>query len=135
MQSLAENLGRVTTNEAPTKVEAQAYLKSLINKTLRIHATDGRMFVGTFKCTDTDRNVVLSLTYEYRQPSQQTLTEAAAAAAMNNTQTVKAEMTSRYLGLVVIPGQHIVKMEVEEFVSQVKTRSIWDRRDIYAHTP
>lgn len=136
MQAVAEQLDRATMNEAPTKAEAEAYLKSLINKTLRIHATDGRMFIGTFKCTDTDRNVVLSLTYEYRQPSQQTLTEAAAAAAMtDSSKTVKADMTSRYLGLVVIPGQHIVKMEVEEFVSQVKNRSIWDRRDIYAGAP
>jgi hypothetical protein len=29
-------------------------------------------------------------------------------------------MTSRYLGLVVIPGHHIVKMEVEQFASQVR---------------
>lgn len=27
-------------------------------------------------------------------------------------------MASRYLGLVVVPGQYIVKMEVEEFLSQ-----------------
>ncbi|KAI1187630.1 hypothetical protein F5B17DRAFT_398671 [Nemania serpens] len=135
MQAVAEQLSRTTMNEAPTKAKAEAYLKSLLNKTLRIHVTDGRMFVGTFKCTDTDRNVVLSLTYEYRQPSQQTLAEAAAAAAMTNSKTVKADMTSRYLGLVVIPGQHIVKMEVEEFVSQAKNRSIWDRRDIYAGNP
>ncbi|GAW11306.1 hypothetical protein EKO27_g8209 [Xylaria grammica] len=133
MQAVAEQLDRVTMNEAtPPKAEAEAYLKSLINKTLRIHATDGRMFIGTFKCTDTDRNVVLSLTYEYRQPSQQKLAEAAAAAASENSQTVTADMTSRYLGLVVIPGEHIVKMEVEEFTSQVKSRSIWERRDIYS---
>lgn len=53
MQAVAEQLDRATMNEAPTKAEAEAYLKSLINKTLRIHATDGRMFIGTFKCTDT----------------------------------------------------------------------------------
>lgn len=29
-------------------------------------------------------------------------------------------MTSRYLGLVVVPGEYIVKIEVEEFVSQLK---------------
>ncbi|KAI0109161.1 hypothetical protein GGR51DRAFT_512980 [Nemania sp. FL0031] len=132
MQAVADQLNRATMNETLTKTDAQAYLLSLINKTLRIHATDGRMFIGTFKCTDTDRNVVLSLTYEYRQPSQQKLTEAAAAAASTNSQTVKADMTSRYLGLVVIPGEHIVKMEVEEFASQVKGRSIWDRRDLYS---
>lgn len=31
-------------------------------------------------------------------------------------------MTSRYLGLVVLPGEHVVKIELEEFTSQVKRR-------------
>jgi hypothetical protein len=31
-------------------------------------------------------------------------------------------MTSRYLGLVVVPGEYITKIEVEEFASQVKGR-------------
>ncbi|KAI3338198.1 hypothetical protein F4824DRAFT_499529 [Ustulina deusta] len=134
MQAVAEQLGQATVTEAPTKAEAEVYLKSLINKTLRIYVTDGRMFIGTFKCTDTDRNVVISLTYEYRQPSQQKLADAASAAAATSpsSATIKADMTSRYLGLVVIPGEHIVKMEVEEFASQVKSRSIWERRDIYS---
>ncbi|KAH9892965.1 Sm-like ribonucleoprotein [Xylariomycetidae sp. FL2044] len=116
--------------EAPEKAEAESFLKSLLNKTLRVNTTDGRIFVGTFKCTDTHRNVVLSLTYEYRQPSQRQLAEAAAAAAVD-AETISANMSSRYLGLVVIPGQHIVKMEVEEFASQVKSRSIMERSDIY----
>jgi N-alpha-acetyltransferase 38, NatC auxiliary subunit len=29
-------------------------------------------------------------------------------------------MTSRYLGLVVVPGEFITKIEAEEFASQVK---------------
>lgn len=134
MQAMSEQLGRAAIDEPPTKAEAHAYLTSLINKTLRIHATDGRMFIGTFKCTDTDRNVVLAVTYEHRQPSQQELSKAAAVAASSGSDTVVADMTSRYLGLVVIPGEHIVKMEVEEFTSQVKNRSIWERRDIYSST-
>lgn len=32
------------------------------------------------------------------------------------------DMTSRYLGLVVVPGEHITKIEVEEFASQMKRR-------------
>lgn len=32
------------------------------------------------------------------------------------------EMTSRYLGLVVVPGEYITKIEVEEFESQVRGR-------------
>ncbi|KAI0198374.1 hypothetical protein F4808DRAFT_260780 [Astrocystis sublimbata] len=127
MQAVADQLGRTTMSEAatPTKPEAVTYIRSLINKSIRVHATDGRVFIGQFKCTDTDRNVVLALTYEYRQPSQQRLAEAAAAAETTGAATVKADMTSRYLGLVVIPGEHIVKMEVEEFVSQAKSRAPW----------
>lgn len=32
--------------------KAVEYLNGLLGRTLRIHATDGRMFVGLFKCTD-----------------------------------------------------------------------------------
>ncbi|KAI6088127.1 Sm-like ribonucleoprotein [Hypoxylon rubiginosum] len=116
------------------KAEAEEFLKSLLNRNLRVYTTDGRLFVGNFKCTDTHSNIVLSLTYEYRQPSQQKLAEAAAAASTSaepGKSTVTADMPSRYLGLVVIPGHHIVKMEVEEFASQVKSRSIFERRDLY----
>jgi hypothetical protein len=34
------------------------------------------------------------------------------------------DMTSRYLGLVVVPGEYIVKIEVEEFASQVKGKAL-----------
>jgi len=114
------------------KTEAEYFVRSLINKTLRIQTKDSRMFVGTFKCTDPESNVVLALTYEYRQPSKQQLDQAAAAnAALSGGERVTAEMTSRYLGLVVIPGEQIVKLEVEEFVSQMRSRSLLERRDIY----
>ncbi|KAK1595696.1 LSM domain-containing protein [Colletotrichum navitas] len=101
------------------KDEGRNFLTSLLNKNLRIFATDGRMFLGQFKCTDPDRNVVLAHTYEYRQPSAQRRAEAAQKAA-EGTGTVSMDMTSRYLGLVVVPGQYIVKIEVEEFISQIK---------------
>lgn len=39
---------------------------------------------------------------------------------MSEATTVKLDMTSRYLGLVVVPGKYIVKMEVEEFASQIR---------------
>jgi small nuclear ribonucleoprotein (snRNP)-like protein len=37
--------------------KAVEYLNGLIGRTLRIHATDGRMFVGLFKCTDAVSNL------------------------------------------------------------------------------
>lgn len=30
------------------------------------------------------------------------------------------ELTHRYLGLVVVPGEHIARIEKEDFASQVK---------------
>ncbi|KAI0506955.1 hypothetical protein F5B22DRAFT_622075 [Xylaria bambusicola] len=118
-EAVTEQLGRATMSEAFSKTGAEAYLRSLLNKTLRIQVTDGRMFTGTFKCTDTDRNVVISNTFEYRHPSQREIARAASTAADDaSAATVKVDMTSRYLGLVVVPGKHIVKMEVEEFTSQ-----------------
>jgi hypothetical protein len=35
---------------------------------------------------------------------------------------LKLDMTSRFLGLVVVPGEYIVKIEVEEFISQLRKR-------------
>lgn len=39
-----------------------------------------------------------------------------------SVEKVVKNMTSRYLGLVVVPGEHIVEIELEEFASQVKAR-------------
>ncbi|EQL01223.1 hypothetical protein G6O67_002140 [Ophiocordyceps sinensis] len=97
--------------------EAQAYLQSLLNKNLRVSTTDGRLFWGSFKCTDANKNVVLSHTYEYRQPSADALHRHLEETAEG---TVTVDMTSRYLGLVVVPGHHIAKIELERFASQMK---------------
>lgn len=122
--------------------EARGFLESLLNKKLRIHTTDERMFWGEFKCTDPvshalslyqssgawrghsadslqDRNIVLAHTYEYRQPSPEQRAKAAAALSVDAT-TIKMELTHRYLGLVVVPGEHIARIEKEDFASQVK---------------
>ncbi|KAJ6442976.1 LSM domain-containing protein [Purpureocillium lavendulum] len=100
------------------KYDAQAYLQSLLNKNLRVTTSDGRLFWGSFKCTDSDSNVVLAHTYEYRQPSSERVRRHLAEEAAEGT-TVALDMTSRYLGLIVVPGHHIVKMELEQFASQL----------------
>lgn len=58
---------------------------------------------------------MLQNAYEYRQPSPQKRAEAAVAGAK-----VTVDMTSRFLGLVVVPGEHIVSMQLEEFASQLR---------------
>ncbi|KAL2107172.1 hypothetical protein VUR80DRAFT_5588 [Thermomyces stellatus] len=98
---------------------ARDYLTSLLNKYLRVTVTDGRLFWGLFKCIDPDRNIVLAQTYEYRHPSPRKRLEA--AQKVGDASEVTMSMTSRYLGLVVVPGAHVIKVEVEEFASQVRS--------------
>ncbi|KAL2013183.1 hypothetical protein VTN00DRAFT_708 [Thermoascus crustaceus] len=106
--------------------QAVSYLESLLGRTLRVHTTDTRMFVGTFKCTDTDRNIILAGTYEFRYPSPSAIKEAAAAATKDgqdtSKDTIKVDMTSRLIGLVVVPGQHITRIELEETPDEIRAR-------------
>ncbi|CAK7231268.1 hypothetical protein SCUCBS95973_007853 [Sporothrix curviconia] len=107
-------------NAAAIRDESRAYLQSLLNKYLVVHTTDGRMFRGEFKCTDPDRNIVLAHATEYRQPTARQRAQHAAQHAAAGQSRVVMNMASRYLGLIVTPGEHIVKIEVEEFASQMK---------------
>lgn len=97
--------------------EANHYLTSLLNRTLHIHISDGRMFVGQLKCTDNERNIILAMTHEYRQPSQADIEMAAEQhERAGSTGNVKVDMKKRFVGLIVIPGQYITKIELESYV-------------------
>ncbi|CEG70932.1 hypothetical protein G6F70_000682 [Rhizopus microsporus] len=65
-------------------------LASYLNFQARITITDGRIFIGTFMCVDKQKNVILANTKEYRGAEE------------------------RLVGLVMIPGKHLVKMETED---------------------
>lgn len=95
------------------EAEATHFLESLLGKTLNVTVPDGRLFSGTFQCTDNDSNVILSNSFEYRMPSQATEPEALAK-VQTTGQSSRMSMTSRFVGLIVIPGKQIAKMEVEE---------------------
>lgn len=70
--------------------------------------------------TTQERNIILSGTFEYRFPSASAVQEAAdnvttqAENPSRANSTVKVDMTSRFIGLIVVPGQHITRIEVEE---------------------
>jgi hypothetical protein len=59
-----------------------------------------------------DRNIILSQTFEYRLPPP--------PKHIAGEEKVTMDMTSRYMGLVVVPGEYIERIEVEEFESQLK---------------
>lgn len=95
--------------------EAEVFLTSLLNKNLHVYISDGRMFVGQLKCTDNERNVILSMTHEYRQPSHVDVERAADGweGLVFEGGKAKVGMKQRFVGLVVVPGLCIEKIKVE----------------------
>lgn len=90
----------------PSQTPAVALLRSYLSKLMRIVITDGRIFIGMFACIDKDRNLVLVNTEEFR--------------VTNEPQNPNDR--GRYVGMVMIPWQHVVSAEVEaEFEDDVYT--------------
>ncbi|KAG8431014.1 hypothetical protein GDO86_019558 [Hymenochirus boettgeri] len=75
---------------------ARPKLESLLNRNMRIEMTDGRSLIGCFLCTDKDCNVILGSAQEFLRPSD----------------TFPAR-EPRVLGLAMVPGHHIVSIQVE----------------------
>lgn len=75
-------------------------LRSWLNNTLRIEMSDGRILIGIFLCTDRDANVILGSCEEYLSADD-----------MNSGEP-------RVLGLVMIPGKHIVSIHLDQLKQQ-----------------
>jgi hypothetical protein len=58
-----------------------------------------------------DRNIILALAHEYRAPSAEIIRKAVEE---SGNPSASVPWNSRYVGLVVVPGQHITKIEFEE---------------------
>ncbi|CAG8439185.1 7427_t:CDS:2 [Ambispora leptoticha] len=67
-----------------------AKLRSYLNLKARITVSDGRVFNGTFVCIDKYKNIILANTEEFRG------------------------VEKRYVGLVMVPGKHLIKAEIED---------------------
>ncbi|KAJ8977763.1 hypothetical protein NQ317_001673 [Molorchus minor] len=80
-------------------------LRSWLNKSFRIEMTDGRILIGIFVCTDRDANVILASCSEYL-PSD------------GKVKSVNEE--PRMLGLVMIPGKHIVSVHIDASIDANK---------------
>ncbi|XP_038624844.1 N-alpha-acetyltransferase 38, NatC auxiliary subunit [Tachyglossus aculeatus] len=81
----------------PASGRARRQLEGLLNKNMRIRMTDGRTLVGCFLCTDRDCNVILGSAQEFLKPSDSFSTGE-----------------PRVLGLAMVPGHHIVSIEVQQ---------------------
>ncbi|XP_060530949.1 N-alpha-acetyltransferase 38, NatC auxiliary subunit [Cylas formicarius] len=71
-------------------------LRLWLNKALKIQMTDGRVLIGVFVCTDQDANVILSSCSEFLPADPNIPNEE-----------------PRMLGLVMIPGKHIVSVHID----------------------
>ncbi|XP_077645639.1 N-alpha-acetyltransferase 38, NatC auxiliary subunit [Lonchura striata] len=82
-------------------------LEALLNRSLRIRMSDGRTLVGAFLCTDRQSNVILG--------SAQEFLKAAGLGCPGGAPPADAFPGSepRVLGLAMVPGHHIVSIEVE----------------------
>lgn len=67
-------------------------IRNLLQRTLRIFISDGRVFIGTFVCTDKERNIILTNTEEFRLGEIQ---------------------QGRYVGMIMVPWKYIIRTEVE----------------------
>lgn len=113
----------MTSTSSPSNLPSQApsYLTSLLNKTLHLHTSDGRIFAGQMKCTDNERNIILAMTQEYRQPTrgdvegafEKHAERAKEGESEKGRSKMEMGMKKRFVGLVVVPGRLIERVEVE----------------------
>ncbi|KAF2896268.1 hypothetical protein ILUMI_09908 [Ignelater luminosus] len=104
-EDLSENEQEpIQTEEKPVNMSPGAVkLRSWLNKIFRVEMSDGRVLIGTFLCTDRDTNIILGSCSEYL-PEE--------ASACSSTSTTNEE--PRMLGLVMVPGKHIVSISIDE---------------------
>ncbi|VDO81551.1 unnamed protein product [Soboliphyme baturini] len=81
-------------------------LESWLDHMMKICLSDGRVVVGRFVCTDSQCNIILSNCYEYLPET-----------CSNDDDKPNAEDDSRFLGLAMVPGRHIVDIYIRESAS------------------
>ncbi|KAI9490436.1 hypothetical protein BDB00DRAFT_555608 [Zychaea mexicana] len=90
MPFLVSAMSTTTTTTPPVDTPNIKKLRSYLNFRTRITITDGRVFVGTFVCIDKQKNIIIAHSKEFRGDE------------------------NRLVGLVMIPGKHLVKVEAED---------------------
>ena len=80
-------------------------MKQLLGKQIRICISDGRVIEGEFQCMDGHMNFIVNGATEYHGLAPDTVTESL---------HIPPTQTSRSLGMVMVPGKHVVKCFVRE---------------------
>jgi len=92
------------TPHKPVKVDkekdSRQKIADWLGRNIRIVITDGRTLIGTFLCTDQSRNVILGSAQEFR-----------------SIEETQQHVEPRMLGLAMVPGKHIISLEVDVDIS------------------
>ena len=81
-----------TSNDPAQEAESVTRIRDLLQRILRVFISDGRIFIGTFVCTDKARNLILTNTEEFKLGDVQ---------------------HGRYVGMIMIPWKYILRVEAE----------------------
>jgi len=79
------------------ETEEEKWLYGLLGSEMKILITDQRVLLGQFICTDKERNVILQGASEYMSEEE-----------------IDSGTVGRSIGLAMVPGKHIVKMEIRK---------------------
>lgn len=77
-------------------------IREWLNRTVKVEMSDHRVLIGVFLCTDREANIILGSCAEYL-PSEDA-----------NLDDVHLNEEARMLGLVMIPGRHIVSIHIDQ---------------------
>ncbi len=88
--------------QAVAGLQAKAAQRGLLHSTLRVTLSDGRVVTGQYQCLDEHLNFILQGATERRMVNER-----------SGAETVERQQT-RTLGLVIVPGKHVLKVEVKE---------------------
>ena len=100
--------------------EALSHLTSLLNHPLRLTLPNDRLILGILTVIDPQCNIILSDAEEFVPPLKppESLDRVAAVAEVGDRQGYPMHRERRWggrgLGLVLVPGEMVVKVEVEE---------------------
>jgi small nuclear ribonucleoprotein (snRNP)-like protein len=101
--ALVDKFATVSPESSRAREAADRIQSDFINQTVRVTIPDGRIFEGTFLCVDDGMNIILSQTNELR------------------VENGGAE-SSRFVGMVMIKGEDVVKVGVKVGNSQAVGR-------------
>ncbi|CDR87252.1 uncharacterized protein SPSC_00378 [Sporisorium scitamineum] len=92
----------IATPSSPSTAAAATIEANFVGRTSIVHIPDGRAFCGTFVCVDSGKNIILANTDETRL-------------------TPEGRTSTRNVGMVMIPGDHVIKVEVQQDAPETRS--------------